>query len=148
MESRLFWLSKRILYLLTFALLVMAVWAWFYKVPVSYQSRSKVVTSNGLKGFELLADAEKIGGIKPGMKVFIKMDIFPYQETGSIVGKVFEVGKFPVKETPRGIPLYLVKVKPTYLPGPINGRLEEGLQGTAEIVTGEYRLINKILTKN
>jgi len=81
------------------------------------------------------------GKVKKGQKVNIKLNNFPYQEYGMIIGEVEEISLTPLNNN------YIVKVvlpkglKTTYrkeLP------LNQKMKGNAEIVTEDLRLIERI----
>lgn len=98
-------------------------------------------------GIVALMDLQKIhkGKVKTGDKVFIKLPSFPHQEYGKLKGKVTHIPQVPQKD------FYKVEVN---LSGDTlfttTGRVipfEQQLAGTAEIITDEKRLFQRIYEK-
>ncbi len=84
------------------------------------------------------------GKIEVGQKVRIKLDNFPYQEYGQLDGAVKEISVIPNEES------YLVKV--TLLEGVKSSYNKEltytpEMAGTAEIITKDLRLMERIFNK-
>lgn len=84
------------------------------------------------------------GKVKLGQKVRIKLDNYPYQEFGQILGRVIDVSLIPNEQN------YLVKVELVRgLISSYNKRLlyTPEMVGTAEIITEDLRLIDRIFNK-
>ena len=81
------------------------------------------------------------GKIRKGMKTIIRLENFPYEEYGAIIGTLSQIS--PVPENG----LYHIKVSIEY---PIRTnygqdlKFKEELKGTAEIITDDKRLIERI----
>jgi len=94
---------------------------------------------------QMFVEPKDIGHIRPGMKVIMKLDAFPYQTYGSLLGSVTEVSNIP---TAHGeMPAYLVNVSVDDIPSALQDHVRMDLQGSAEIVTGEQRLIAKLFPR-
>lgn len=84
------------------------------------------------------------GKVKPYQEVIIKLNIFPYQEYGTLSGKVRSVSMMPLERT------YLVEVE---LPKGLvsdNGtelNFSRDMDGSAEIITEDKRLISRVFDK-
>jgi len=90
---------------------------------------------------KLILPASNTGKIKPGQKVIIKLDNYPYQQFGIIRGKVKNISLAPDKDGN-----YFVEVE---LPNNLKtsqGKdllFDKELRGSAEIVTQDLRLIER-----
>lgn len=102
-----------------------------------------VKESAALEGYAFI-DNKDIGSLSRGQIVKIKYFAYPYQEYGIAIGRIADIAS-----TPSGLPgkesKYLIRValqSETIAPPKGSARpLEMGLEGTAEIKTGEKRLI-------
>jgi multidrug resistance efflux pump len=84
------------------------------------------------------------GKVRKNQTVRIKLDNFPFFEFGLLEGKVKEVSLIPNED------MYLVKVKLTNgLQSSYNKKLTftPEMSGTAEIITEELRLIDRIFNR-
>jgi hypothetical protein len=90
---------------------------------------------------EMYVGQYNIGKIKPGQRVILKFDGYPYQEFGTVDGKVAYVSEIPLDS------VYLLKIA---LPdqkvmGKNNKiKMKVGMTAGAEVVTEELRLIEKL----
>lgn len=85
----------------------------------------------------------KSGKVKPGQKVNIKFDNFPYLEFGMVRGYVRDISLVPannIYNVEVALPDSLKTNYNTYLP------FNQEMQGTAEIVTNDRRLLERIVT--
>jgi multidrug resistance efflux pump len=104
--------------------------------------------SAALEGHALV-DNKDIGHLRPGQVVKIKYFAYPYQEYGIKEGQISDIAT-----TPSGLPgkesKYLVKIalldETIRRMGGKPKQLEMGLEGTAEIKTGERRFIEIIFS--
>lgn len=102
-----------------------------------------VKESAALEGYAFI-DNKDIGSLARGQSVKIKYFAYPYQEYGIAIGRIADIAS-----TPSGLPgkesKYLIRVAlQSETIAPPNGSarpLEMGLEGIAEIKTGEKRLI-------
>lgn len=86
------------------------------------------------------------GKIKPGQRVNIKLDNYPHMEFGIVEGKITNISKVPV--TTEGGAFYTVEVSlVNNLVTNYNRELpfSQEMQGTAEIVTKDRRLIQRLV---
>ena len=102
-----------------------------------------------LEGRALVMNKD-IGKLKMGQLVQIKYFAYPYQEYGTARGVIKEIGKKP-EEVGEGRSMYVVKVAlEKDVVSPIGSDrehpLEIGIEGTAEIKTGEKRWIELVFT--
>jgi multidrug efflux pump subunit AcrA (membrane-fusion protein) len=96
---------------------------------------------------QMHVEPKQVGGVRQGMQVVMKLDALPYQKYGSLLGSVAEVSRIP--STHGGKTAYLVKVDVDVgqIPPSIREHYQMDLQGTAEIITGEQRLIAKLFPR-
>jgi multidrug resistance efflux pump len=97
---------------------------------------------------EIYVSQESFGKLHLGQNVLISLAGYPYQEFGKLHGKVSFISNFPVtdlasKEKRFYVAISLENGLQTDLGRWIEFR--NGLSGTAEIITGKSRLINKFL---
>jgi multidrug resistance efflux pump len=81
------------------------------------------------------------GKVKPGQQVNIKFDNYPYMEYGMVEGRVNRISKVPTNDN------YALEVdlpKGLVSSYGINFEFNNEIQGTAEIVTEDMRLIQRI----
>ncbi|WP_313253765.1 HlyD family efflux transporter periplasmic adaptor subunit [Empedobacter sp.] len=96
---------------------------------------------NNLLG-KLIVPAQNSGKIKTNQKVLIKLDNYPYQQYGIIKGKVKNISLSPDRDGN-----YYVEVElPKELMTSYNKKLDfdKELSGSAEIVTEDLRLIERV----
>ena len=53
----------------------------------------EIVPNNGVLQAELFVSARAIGFVRPGQKVRIKYDAFPYQNFGTYTGQIIEISQ-------------------------------------------------------
>ncbi len=98
---------------------------------------------------QVLVQNKDIGHLKLGQLVQIKYFAYPYQEYGIATGLIAEISTKP-SELPGKESLYLVRValdrESIRAPSGVVKPLEIGLEGIAEIKTGEKRWIEIIFT--
>jgi HlyD family secretion protein len=88
-----------------------------------------------------------IGFIKPGMKVKVKLETFPYQEFGILNGTVVKVSPNAVQEQEIGL-IYPVQVELEQDGVQINGaavELTPGMAATAEIVIRQKTILSFLI---
>ncbi|MCB9336130.1 MAG: HlyD family efflux transporter periplasmic adaptor subunit [Flavobacteriales bacterium] len=84
------------------------------------------------------------GKVKEGQKVRIKLDNYPYEEYGQLIGEVKEIAQIPNEDN------YQVKIQ---LPEQLTTSYHQNInytpemQGTAEIITEDLRLLERIFNK-
>jgi multidrug resistance efflux pump len=90
---------------------------------------------------KLILPLQNSGKLKTGQEVIIRLNNYPYQEYGMLKGSVKNISVIPQKQN------YAVEViLPDQLHTTYNKKLEykEEMQGTAEIITEELTLFNRI----
>lgn len=82
------------------------------------------------------------GKIKLGQEVIIKLDNYPFQEWGSLMGEIIDISEVPKK----GEALYMIYVSIDTLITSYNKNLEfkQEMQGKAEIITEELSVLDRI----
>jgi len=96
---------------------------------------------------QALVENKDIGHLKKGQPVKLKYFAYPYQEYGIQEGVIVEIAKKPSEEYQGKYPIRIALKKETIAkPGDRPKRLEIGLEGTAEIKTGEKRLIELVFS--
>lgn len=88
--------------------------------------------------------SEGAGKVKPGQKVSIKLDTYPYQEFGIISGEVKSISLIPLEKT------YLVSVQlPNGLvsDNKVELNFSKEMSGQAEIITEKRRLISRLFER-
>ena len=84
------------------------------------------------------------GKVKEGQKVRIKLNNYPYEEYGQLIGEVKEIAQIPSEDN------YQVKIQlPEQLTTSYHQKIKytPEMQGTAEIVTEDLRLLERIFNK-
>ncbi|APD06595.1 hypothetical protein UJ101_01066 [Flavobacteriaceae bacterium UJ101] len=91
---------------------------------------------------KITTKANKTGKIKPNQKVLIKLDNYPYQEFGMVEGYVKTMSLTPDKQGN----YYIEVTLPNKLHTTYNKDLyfQQEMQGTADIITEDLRLIERI----
>lgn len=101
------------------------------------------IATNNTKYFgEMYVPQENLGKLKTGQIVLIKFSAYPFQEYGSIKGKVSSIADVPKENT------YLVRIEmPSSLVTNYKKQISyrSGMTATGEIVVKEDRLINKMI---
>jgi multidrug resistance efflux pump len=90
---------------------------------------------------KMLMPIQNSGHVKLGQKVLIRLTAYPYQEYGMLIGKVKNISLLPSQDT------YAVEVDlPIHLKTTFNKNIElkSELSGTAEVVTEDLRLLERI----
>ncbi len=90
--------------------------------------------------FETFVDSEAIADVKPGMAVKVTIEALDVQTYGTLDGTVDFVAPDSTPAEGRPGAVYLVRVKlggESPGRGDLTGRLRLGMEGRAEIVTGE-----------
>lgn len=107
-----------------------------------------VVPSNA----ELIVEAQvlnrDIGFVRPGQRVTVKLEAFPFTRYGTLEGKLLWVSRDAIQDEKLG-PVYQTRValasnRPTGGGAPLD--VAPGLQATAEIRTAERRVIDFLLS--
>ena len=97
---------------------------------------------------EAAIENKDIGFIRPGQKVVIKIDSFPYTRYGFITGELTHVSYDAIKDEKLGLVFScIINLDRNYLT--IQGKkvyLKSGLAVTAEIKTGKRRVIDYLLS--
>jgi len=94
--------------------------------------------------------SQGFGKVKPEQEVHVKLDHYPYHEYGQVNGKVIEVTQMPSRDVSANQSVYLAKIALTNdLVSTYNKELEfkPEMSGTAEIVTEDLRLMQRIFSK-
>lgn len=148
MEKTMLWFSRRLLYLIILMLGILLLWSYFCKLPVTVASRCVLMageaTDRGGQHLMMTVGAEKIGEVRSGMRVLVRLDLLPYQQYGSLEGVVTGVEKVPSIFTSDGSPRYQVMIALDSVPEKLEKDLQPGMQGQAEIITGEQRILSQL----
>tara|TARA_B100000809_G_C15139322_1_gene532276 strand:+ start:6043 stop:7329 length:1287 start_codon:yes stop_codon:yes gene_type:complete len=116
-------------------------WAKNQYVNIGDEVLSVVPKSNNKITGRMLMPIQNSGQVKEGQKVIIRLTAYPYQEYGMIIGQIKNISLLPSQDT------YAVEVD---LPFPLkttfdkNVELKSELSGTAEVVTEDLRLLERI----
>jgi multidrug resistance efflux pump len=100
--------------------------------------------------FEVALPSEEVGRLRVDMPARVKLDAFDYQKYGTVTGKVTYIA--PDSTVPEGqrLAVYLVKIElegEEVGRGDIRGRIQLGLAGQTEIVTGRESLLALLVKK-
>jgi hypothetical protein len=140
------WITRYGFSLLFVLLGLLVAGSWFFKYP-DLVSAPVVVTTINSEGKKVLIGqirvaANKTGKVKPGQRVNLKFDSYPYMEYGLVKGVVARILDLPVQS------YYIVEVTlPDQLVSTFGKKIafQQELDGTAEIITDDQRLLNRIL---
>lgn len=94
--------------------------------------------------------SQGFGKVKPQQQVHIKLDHYPHHEFGQVIGSVTEVAQISNRKISGEQSVYLAKIALTDdLVSTYNKELEfkPEMTGTAEIVTEDLRLMQRIFSK-
>lgn len=94
--------------------------------------------------------SQGFGKVKPQQQVHIKLDHYPHHEFGQVIGSVTEVAQISNRKVSGEQSVYLAKIALTdNLVSTYNKELEfkPEMTGTAEIVTEDLRLMQRIFSK-
>ncbi|WP_371196338.1 HlyD family type I secretion periplasmic adaptor subunit [Glaciecola sp. SC05] len=117
-------------------------------VVTSAQEIMKIVPLSSSIQMNVNVKNQDIGFIKNGQSVRVKLDTFPFTKYGVINGTVQTVSRDSILDETLGF-VYPVKIKldQSYVSVESdNIPLQSGMQGTAEIITGDRRIISFILS--
>ena len=101
----------------------------------------KIIRSDLPKTGKVYITNQNVGKVKPGQNVFIKFDAFPYQQYGAQMGKITSVSADVKMIEGMGF-AYVADVAFEKINPKIS--VKYGMRGTAEIQTGEKKLIELI----
>ncbi len=107
----------------------------------------EIVPDNEKLVTEIYVKNKDIGMIKEGMEVIIKIDTYPFQEFGTIIGVINKISANSYMMENVGY-VYMIEILPyesTILKNGIEYKLSSGMQVTGEIVIGERRVIQYFL---
>jgi HlyD family secretion protein len=100
--------------------------------------------------FETFVASEAIGDLKPGMTVKVKIDAFDFQKYGTLDGTIDFIAPDSTPLEGRPGTVYLVRVKidgETVGRGELTGPIKLGMEGLAEIVTGDETVLSLVFQK-
>jgi multidrug resistance efflux pump len=103
------------------------------------------LTDTGSLVLQMFVAPDDLGQIRQGMPVIVQLDAFPSQSYGTNKAQVSWMAVIPTQQSPDGAPLYEVQAEITSAPPALASRLQPGLLGDADIITGEGRLISQVL---
>jgi multidrug efflux pump subunit AcrA (membrane-fusion protein) len=103
------------------------------------------LTETGPLVLQMFITPENLGQVRPGMPVNVQLDAFPSQYYGSAEARVSWLAVIPTRQSKEGTPLYEVQAEITSAPPHLASQLQPGLLGSAGIITGEGRLISRLL---
>lgn len=107
-----------------------------------------VVPDNASREAEVMVLNKDIGFIKAGQSAELKIDAFPYTRYGTVHGIVTSVSHDAVKDEKLGM-IFPAKIKLDSVTMDIDGKkiqLQAGMSTTADIRTGERRIIDYLLS--
>lgn len=98
--------------------------------------------NNGIIG-KINLPVRNSGKVKPGQKVIIRLDSYPYEEWGSISGIVVGIAAVPKLQEP----YYIVDVDIDDLNTSFNRRLEfrQEMEGTAYVIANELTIFDRVI---
>jgi multidrug efflux pump subunit AcrA (membrane-fusion protein) len=105
------------------------------------------LTETGPLVLQMFITPENLGQVRPGMPVNVQLDAFPSQYYGSAEARVSWLAVIPTRQSKDGTPLYEVQAEITFASPELVSHLQPGLLGSAEIITGEGRLISRLLPR-
>ncbi|WP_139373986.1 HlyD family type I secretion periplasmic adaptor subunit [Enhydrobacter aerosaccus] len=97
---------------------------------------------------EAMALNKDIGFIRPGQPVTVKFDAFPFTRYGTLSGEVIDISRDANKDDKLGL-IYPVRIRLAASDIAVDGArvsITPGMAASAEIVTGQRRLIEFILS--
>lgn len=110
--------------------------------PYEYVSRGvvmlKLIRNDLPKSGIVYVGNQNIGKIKRGQRVFVKLEAYPYQDYGAQIGRIVSVS--PDVKVVEGFG-YVYEARVSFEEVNPRVNLKYGMRGTAEIETGEKRLI-------
>jgi hemolysin D len=104
------------------------------------------------KSAELVVDAMVLnrdaGFVHPGQKVEVKLEAFPFTRYGVVQGEVEQVSRDAVEDKKEGLvfPAIVRIPNPWLMVGGRKAMLAPGLAATAEIKTGDRRILEYLLS--
>ncbi len=116
-------------------------------VPAA-QPLMQIVPAQADVELEVMVENRDIGFVREGQPAQVKLDAFEYTRYGSVPATVRQVARDAVQDEHRG-PLYPVRLTLARRSLTVDGHeapIGPGLSGSAEIVTGERRLIDYVLS--
>lgn len=98
--------------------------------------------------FETLVSNADVGRVRLGQRARVKVDAFPFQESGTVGGTVTEISPDALVDS-QGLAAYrvLLALDPPRTTGAHPIQLKLGMTGTAEIITGRRRIIELFFKK-
>jgi hemolysin D len=97
---------------------------------------------------EAFLENKDVGFVQDGQKAEVKIDAFEYTKYGTIAGRVSHVSRDAIQDDKRGL-IYSVRVTIDSATIAVDGRratLEPGMSGSVEILTGDRRIIEYVLS--
>lgn len=116
-------------------------------VPLA-QPLMQIVPNDGPVEIEAMLENKDIGFIREGQVVEVKLEAFSYTRYGTVPGRVVHVSRDAIQDEKKGW-LYSVKIaldRPTLDVDGRMVRLTAGMTATADIRTGERRVIEYVLS--
>ncbi|MEO9270324.1 HlyD family type I secretion periplasmic adaptor subunit [Serratia ureilytica] len=107
-----------------------------------------IVPDNSVLEAEVMVLNKDVGFVLEGQSVEIKVDSFPYTRYGTVKGKIAHISKDAVRDEQLGL-VFPARVKiprATINVGSNENLLQAGMSVTAEILTGERRVIDYLLS--
>ena len=116
-------------------------------VPLA-QPLMQIVPNDGPVEIEAMLENKDIGFIREGQVAEVKLEAFAYTKYGTVPGHVVHVSRDAIQDEKKGW-LYSVKIaldRPTLDVDGRNVRVSPGMMATADIRTGERRVIEYVLS--
>lgn len=140
------WITRNGIILIVVLLFMLFAGSWFFKYP-DIITAPVVVSSENVEGTVALIGKIQLRGygvqkVKAGQRVNLKFTNYPYLEFGLVKGEVSRISMVPTRD------YYSLEVKlPDQLVSSYGKKFvfQQELSGTAEIVTENQSLLNRIL---
>ncbi|MEB5887484.1 HlyD family type I secretion periplasmic adaptor subunit [Enterobacter roggenkampii] len=117
-------------------------------VVQSAQQLMVIVPENAPQEAEVMVLNKDVGFVREGQSVEIKVDAFPYTRYGTLHGNILHVSRDAVKDEKLGL-VFPAQISLSHSSMDIDGHtvpLQAGMSMTADIKTGERRVIDYLLS--
>ncbi|MGE5418323.1 MAG: HlyD family efflux transporter periplasmic adaptor subunit [Acidobacteriota bacterium] len=103
------------------------------------------ITDTGPVVLQMSITPENLGQVHQGMPVIVQLDAYPSQNYGTVQAKVSHISVIPTRQASDGTPMYEILANISSAPPAISSHLQPGLLGNAEIITGQQKVIDRLL---
>ncbi|MAN25770.1 hypothetical protein [Mesonia sp.] len=137
------WLIKRGLSCFFFIMLIGILISWTIKYPEIIEGELTIIKMNSKQVVEFQGIMKvkqlNLSKVRLNQKALIKLESYPYQEFGTLNGKVASVGDVANKDESFDVSIVFFNDQ--------NFNLKEGYVGNGQIIVEEKRLLNQIFYK-